>query len=351
MRAGVAGAAVRDAVRRELADLAEPEGFPGPLVLVACSGGPDSLALAAATAFVAPRLGLRAGAVVVDHGLQEGSAEVAQAAARTCRDLGLTPVEVCRVEVPGDSGDGPEAAAREARYAALERVSTDRSAAALLLGHTRDDQAESVLLGLLRGSGARTLAGMARRRDGYRRPLLDLDRATTLAACAEAGLTPWADPHNSDPAYARARARALLTDLESRLGPAVRLGLARSAELLRADEEALAGWADRAYAELVTAESSTRTPVDGLDCAGLAELPAAVRSRVLRRASLAAGARPADLTSTHLAALDALVTDWHGQGPVDLPGPVRGRRDCGRLLIARESGRDTAPSQPAQPEE
>jgi tRNA(Ile)-lysidine synthase len=226
-------------------------------------------------------------------------------------------------------------------------VIAERSAAAVLLGHTRDDQAESVLLGLLRGSGARALAGMARRRGGYRRPLLDLDRVTTLAACAEAGLTPWADPHNSDPAYARARARTLLTDLESRLGPGVRLGLARSAELLRADEEALAGWAERAYAELVP----TVAWADGLDCAGLAELPAAVRSRVLRRASLAAGARPADLTSTHLAALDALVTDWHGQGPVDLPGPVRGRRDCGRLLIARESGRDTATSQPAQPEE
>jgi tRNA(Ile)-lysidine synthase len=341
-------AAVRSAVRP----------FVGVPVVVACSGGADSLALAAAVAFEA-----RAGAalVTVDHGLQDGSAEVAQAAARTCRDLGLTPVEVSRVEVSADSGDGPEAAAREARYAALDQAAAETPAAAVLLGHTRDDQAESVLLGLLRSSGGRALAGMARRRGVYRRPLLDLDRATTVAACAEAGLTPWSDPHNADPAYARARARALLAELEGRLGPGVRLGLARSADLLRADEEALAGWADRAYAELVPAgaglvpagaELAAGEPsADGLDCAALAELPAAVRTRVLRRASLAAGARPADLTSTHLAALDALVTDWHGQGPVDLPGPVRGRRHCGRLLIARESSRDTATSQPAQPEE
>jgi tRNA(Ile)-lysidine synthase len=342
----VAGAEVRAAVRRDLAQLP-----PQSLVLVACSGGPDSLALAVATAFVAPRLGLRAGAVLVDHGLQPGSADVAATAAACCRELGLDPVLVRAVTVTTAAGEGPEAAARAARYAALDRAAADTGATAVLLGHTADDQAESVLLGLLRGSGARSLGGMRRHRGPYRRPLLDLDRATTAAACAEAGLEPWADPHNADPAYARARARALLAEVEGRLGPGVRRGLARSASLLRADDEALSGWAAREYA----ARPGTAAGSDeGLDCRWLAELPAAVRRRVIVLACAAAGVRAADLGAVHVAALDALVTDWHGQGPVDLPGPVSGRRDCGRLLLARPTQpRPTQPppTQPQQPEE
>jgi tRNA(Ile)-lysidine synthase len=351
-RVGPAGLAVRDAVRRELADLApaDPEGAARPssspaagrpLVLVACSGGPDSLALAAGTAFVAPRLGLSAGAVVVDHGLQPGSAGVAAAAAAQCRELGLDPVEVIAVTVEHELGEGPEAAARTARYAALDLAADRLAAAAVLLGHTRADQAEAVLLGLLRGSGARSLAGMARRRDRYRRPLLDLPRATTLAACVELGLTPWLDPHNADPTYARSRSRSLLAELEDRVGSGVEVGLARSADLLRADTEALDAWADREYAlsqQIGRDGPSTGVSVDRhaeLDCEQLATLPAAVRTRVLRRAALAVGARAADLSSTHLAAVDALVTDWHGQGPVALPGPMSVTRACGRLIIAR----------------
>lgn len=322
-RVGPAGLATRDAVRRGLTDLPT-----GSLVLVACSGGPDSLALAAAAAYVVPRQGLRAGAVVVDHGLQAGSAEVAARAARECADLGLDPAEVVPVDVVGGAGDGPESAARTARYAALAATADRLAADAVLLGHTRDDQAESVLLGLLRGSGARSLAGMAPRRDRYRRPFLGLSRDTTAKACAELGLEPWSDPHNVDPAYARARTRQLLTELGDRLGSGVTEGLARSAELLRADDEALEVWAVQAHDELHGSDPA------GLDCARLAALPAAVRRRVLRRAALAAGTRSADLTSTHLAALDALVTDWRGQGPVDLPGPLHGRRAYGRLLLA-----------------
>jgi tRNA(Ile)-lysidine synthase len=181
---------------------------------------------------------------------------------------------------------------------------------------------------------------MPRHRGAYRRPLLALDRATTAAACAEAGLQPWDDPHNGDPAYARARARTLLAELEGRLGPGVRRGLARSASLLRADDDALSAWAAREYAGGADSD-------EGLDCGWLAALPTAVRSRVIVLACRAAGVRAADLGEVHVAALDALVTDWHGQGPVDLPGPVSGRRDCGRLLLARP----TTPEQPQQPEE
>ena len=176
-------------MRRSVRDLA-----PGDLVLVACSGGADSLALAAATAFVASRDGLRAGAVVVDHGLQDGSAPVAAVAAQQCRALGLEPVEVRRARVQGPGG--LEAAARHARYAVLDDVAHQAGAAAVLLGHTLDDQAESVILGLARGSGARSLAGMAAVRGTYRRPFLSLRRSDTEDVCTANGLTWWTDPTN-----------------------------------------------------------------------------------------------------------------------------------------------------------
>jgi tRNA(Ile)-lysidine synthase len=193
-------AAIRLAVRDGLSDLE-----PGALVLAAVSGGADSLALAAALAQEAPRLDLRAGAVTIDHGLQEGSPERAEDVVATCAELGLDPVVVEAVEV-GQAG-GPEGAAREARLAALEAVAERIGAAAVLLGHTLDDQAETVLLGLARGSGARSLSGMSPRRDRLRRPLLGIRRVTTNEACQALDLVPWADPHNSDPAFARARVR------------------------------------------------------------------------------------------------------------------------------------------------
>ncbi|RJK96026.1 tRNA lysidine(34) synthetase TilS [Vallicoccus soli] len=335
---------VRRAVRAGLAGLAGLE--PGALVLVACSGGADSLALAAATASVAPRAGLRAGAVTVDHGLQEGSAARAGAVAGVLRRLGLDPVEVAAVRVGGRGG--PEAAARDARYAALRSAAAAHGAAAVLLGHTRDDQAETVLLGLARGSGARSLAGMAAvgvlpggpagpggpggaQGPALLRPLLGLDRGTTRAACAALGLAPWDDPHNADPAYARARARhRALPALEAALGPGVAAALARTADLLRDDADALDAWASRAAAAC--------TGPDGtLDAAGLAAEPAAVRRRVLRRAALAAGCPAGALTAGHLAALDGLLTRWRGQGPLDLPGGVGAARRCGRLSLARRA--------------
>ncbi len=308
MRAGAAGLAVRDAVRRGLADLAGPDAAGsmqrGISAGRVCGRGDRAVGAGRVQRWAGlagpggrdgvrrPPAGPAGGAVVVDHGLQPGSEAVAAVAAAQCRDLGLDPVEVVRVEVPIGAGDGPEAAARTARYDALARVAGRQEASAVLLGHTLDDQAESVLLGLLRGSGTRALSGMAARRGIYRRPLLGLDRATTTAACAEAGLDPWADPHNSDPAYARARARALLGELEGRLGTGVRVGLARSAELLRADDEALAAWAEQAYVDAQagphTSRAATRaaspdTGIEagtgaGLDCRALAALPAAIRA-------------------------------------------------------------------------
>ena len=301
---------------------------PGDLLLVACSGGADSLALAAATAFEAPRAGLRAGAVTVDHQLQTGSADRASALAGRLTRLGLDPVHVATVDV-GQTG-GPEAAARAARYRALEDAADRLGAAAVLLGHTRDDQAETVLLGLARGSGARSLSGMAALSGRYRRPLLDLDRAVVRSAAA--GLETWEDPHNADPSFSRSRVRhAALPALEAALGPGVTAALARTASLLRADADALDTWAEQAAKQVYDDAG------EGLDVPALAALPAAVRTRVLRRAALEAGSPAGDLSAGHVGELDRLVTDWHGQGPLDLPGQVSVARRCGRLRFSNGS--------------
>lgn len=289
-------------------------------LLVACSGGPDSLALAAGTLHVARERRLPYAAVVVDHGLQDGSAAVAQAARAALDALGYVDAAVVRVEVV-DDGTGPEGAAREARHTALEREAAARGAT-LLLGHTRDDQAETVLLGLARGSGARSMAGMAGRGGGrlrpLLRPLLDLPRATTHACCAELGLVPWSDPHNVDPAYARVRVRErVLPVLEAELGPGVAAALSRSAGLLRADADLL---------DKLAAQARPGVERDGgLDCAGLAGLPLALRTRVLRDWLRGAGAH--DVGADHVAAVDALVTAWRGQGAAHLPGVRVARTD------------------------
>lgn len=319
-------AAVRNAVRACLRDLP-----PGGLVLAACSGGADSLALAAALAFVAPRAGLRAGAVTVDHRLQEGSAERAADVALVLSGLGLDPVRVAAIDV-GVAG-GPEAAARSARYEALGQVAGETGASAVLLGHTLDDQAETVLLGLARGSGPRSLAGMPPRRGVFIRPLLGLRRAVTIAACEAAGLRAWDDPHNADRRFARVRVRLdALPALEAALGPGVAQALARTADQLRADAEVL----ENISTERVLGDS--QRSASALSAASLAGMPAAVRTRVLRSAAVAAGCPAGALTAGHVARLSELVTDWHGQRWIDLPGGVRASRRAGRVCFAGAAG-------------
>jgi tRNA(Ile)-lysidine synthase len=329
-----ATAAVRLAVRECLAEC-----DPGDLVLVACSGGADSLALATALAFEAPKLALRTGAVVVDHGLQEGSAEVAERAASLARSLGLDPVEVVRVEVPATS-EGVEAAARAVRYGALGAAADRHRARFVLLGHTLDDQAEQVLLGLTRGAGARSLAGMPRARDRFRRPLLGVAREQTRASCRAEGLSWWDDPMNADPAYTRVRARRALVELERDLGPGITAALARSADQLREDADHLDAEADAAVTRLLppagrceSAGDPGRVHIEPWQVAELEALPRAVRTRVWRRLLVAAGAPAGQVTTRHTDACDALLTRWHGQGPVHAPGDLRVARSGGRVSI------------------
>jgi tRNA(Ile)-lysidine synthase len=319
-------AAVRVAVRRALTQQVRRDGP----VLVACSGGADSMALAAGTAFVAARLGRAAGLVTVDHGLQPGSAQRGEAVARWAVEAGFAPVELVTVAVGGRPG-GPEAAARDARYEALVETAQRHGAVAVLLGHTRDDQAETVLLALARGAGPRGLAGMPARREqngiSLLRPLLEVSRDQTRKACAMLGLTPWDDPHNVDPSYTRARVRAdVLPVLTRALGPAVVDNLARTARLIAEDNLALDTLARAALEE-------ARTPVGGLAVAALAGMLPAIRTRVLHAWSRELGASPAALSHRHVAALDALVMAWHGQGPVHLPGAIRVARRGDVLAI------------------
>ncbi|MCG5215396.1 tRNA lysidine(34) synthetase TilS [Streptosporangium sp. KLBMP 9127] len=327
---------VRRALREALADLG-----PGALVLVACSGGADSLALAAALGFVAPRAGLRGGLVTVDHGLQEGSAVQAAEVLRLASGLGLEPAETLHAVVGGEGG--PEAAARQARYAALEEAADRLGAAAVLLGHTRDDQAETVLLRLARGSGTRSLSGMAAVAGRYRRPFLQLSRETTTAACAALGLAPWDDPHNLDPRFTRVRVRRrLLPVLEEELGPGVAEALARTARLCREDADALDEWAESAYVAASVDFALSDIPLEpgavALAVPVLEGLPDAVRRRVVRRAAVAAGAPSGSVSAAHVLAADRLVTAWRGQRGVDLPGGVVAVRRCGTLVLARASG-------------
>jgi tRNA(Ile)-lysidine synthase len=318
-------AAIAD-VRRAVRESLELAGVrQGELVLIACSGGPDSLALAAAAAFEGPRGGIRVGAIVVDHQMQAGSAEVAKATFDKLVALGLEPVEIKTVDV-GTSG-GPEAAARVARYGALDEAAARLDAVAILLGHTLDDQAETVLLGLARGSGARSLNGMAFHSGRYLRPLLGISRKTVENFCADSKLVPWLDPMNQDPRYTRVRVRKqILPMLETELGPGISDALVRTAEQLREDDEVLTTLSEQAFGQVASMKSNAVQ----LDVQGFQALPLAIRHRVVARALDILDAPT--FARVHILGVDELVDRWHGQKPLTLPG-VRVERTGEKIIL------------------
>jgi len=312
--------AIRSAVRSALKDCTA-----GDLVLVAVSGGADSLALAYALSLEAPKMSVRIEGVSVDHQLQSQSSVQAEKVVAALLKMGIEKTHVVKVDV--EITDGLEASARRARYAALDACAEKTGAVFVFLGHTRDDQSESVLLGLTRGSGARSLSAMAARNGKYIRPLLSITREETLGACAEAQLDPWDDPHNADKTFTRVRVRHdVIPHLEKNLGPGISAALARTASLLRDDADALD--------QLAEAEFVSHQPLS-LDISRLEKLPKAIRTRVLRMAIYAAGAPSGSISADHIAPIEALITDWSGQGPSDLPGGVRVSRISGRLSLSQ----------------
>ena len=310
--------AIRNAVR---ACLARHEA--GDSILLAISGGADSLALAHAISIEAPPLAIRVVGITIDHQLQSASGEQAVKVITQLNAMGITENEIFKVNV--EISQGLEASARKARYEALDECAEKYKAVAIYLGHTRDDQAESVLLGLARGSGTRSLSAMAQVNGKYIRPLLVITREQTESACSELNITPWLDPHNVDKQFARVRVRnVVMPNLEENIGPGISDALARSANLLRDDADALDHWAEK---EIVTMDLSD------LECETLAALPRAIRTRILRHAIYAAGAPSGSLSAEHVSAVEALVTAWSGQGPAHLPGGVKVSRLSGRLSL------------------
>ncbi len=307
---------LRSALLTNLADLS-----PGDSIAVGVSGGADSVALLKAAVHVGKELTLNVHAIVIDHQLQTNSGEVAKKIAQLAAELGATEVAIIAVDVAtGPGTGGVEAAARNARRQAFESYVAKNNIVAVLLGHTLDDQAETVLLGLARGSGAKSLAGM-RNIDGiYRRPFLSLSRELVRSSVAQ--LTTYEDPHNSDPSFARVRVRnEVLPVLEKELGPGIALALARTALMLREDTDAL-----DSYAQMILTAGD-------IGISTLEVLPTAVRTRVIRQLAIVSGVLVNDLTREHVLSIDQLITNWKGQGPLNLPGQVNVKRESGKLIF------------------
>ena len=293
----------------------------GELILFGCSGGTDSMALAAA--LLKESNGTKNIPVVVDHGLQSNSAEVTSQTVAKLKELGYAEVATARANV--EVTDGLEASARRARYLIFKQFIDSYRCKYFMLAHTLNDQAESVLLGLARGSGARSLSGMATVNNVFIRPLLKNTRAQTEAACLEAGIKIWDDPHNYDLRFARVKVRQnLLPIFEENLGPGVTQALARSADLLRDDADALDDFANQYFSQ---------ADAKDLDVAELERLPKAIRTRVLRLCIYKAGAPTGMLSADHIAQAEALISDWHGQKEVSLPGNVKLSRISGRITL------------------
>jgi tRNA(Ile)-lysidine synthase len=293
-------------------------------ILFGCSGGADSMALALALFIESENKNIIP--IVVDHGLQPESAQVTLDTVEKLKKVGYKQIETAKAQVI--ITDGLEASARRARYQIFNQLIDAYDAKYFLLAHTLNDQAENVLLGLARGSGTRSLSGMAVENNKFIRPLLKISRETTQAACIEGGVEIWEDPHNNDQRFTRVRVRQnVLPVIEENLGPKITEALARSSDLLRDDADALDSFANEFF-----------NYVDklNLEVVDLERLPKAIRTRVLRLAIYNAGSPIGSLTSDHIGSVESLVSDWHGQKEVALPGNVKVFRNSGRIILSNQ---------------
>jgi tRNA(Ile)-lysidine synthase len=293
-------------------------------ILFGCSGGTDSMALALALFIESENRNIIP--IVVDHGLQPESAQVTLDTIEKLKKIGYKQIETAKAQVI--ITDGLEASARRARYKIFNQFIDAYDAKYFLLAHTLNDQAESVLLGLARGSGTRSLSGMAIENNKFIRPLLKISREITQAACIEGGVEIWEDPHNNDQRFTRVRVRQnVLPVIEENLGPKITEALARSSDLLRDDADALDSFANEFF-----------NHVDklNLEVVDLERLPKAIRTRVLRLAIYNAGSPIGSLTADHIRSVESLVSDWHGQKEVALPGNVKVFRNSGRIILSNQ---------------
>lgn len=299
---------IRLAVRTSLTSNTKP----GQKLLIAVSGGADSLALAAACEFEAKKLGLKIAAAVIDHSLQKDSDKVAAQTAKTLASLGFEEVVVKKIAV-GKAG-GPEAAARTARYTALKTLRQKTKSNFVVLGHTSSDQAETVLLGLVRGSGSKSLSGMSEKTGFLLRPLLGVERATTEAFCKDSGIKYWSDPQNKDEKFLRVMIRKhVLPFLEKQLGGSVAASLVRTSDQLREDNAYLDSQTDKSFKKYATVSASGIS----FDAQLIGKLPSAILHRVIKKAVDGFGS---ESSRTHVLAVSDLVLSWHGQKPLALPG-------------------------------
>ena len=297
----------------------------GDYVLVGCSGGADSLALVWTTLVVGKRLELKVGAIIVDHQLIPESNDVALNAKKQCEELGIQEVIIKKVNVEHNH-EGLEAAARIARYEAFENVLHETNAQAILLAHTQDDQAETVLMRLTRGSGAKSLSGMAQVSGKYLRPFLHLRKKLVHDSLDLIGLKAWQDPANTDHQFLRVKVRqVLMPKIVEVLGESAISSLDKTSQLLRLDNQALEELAQQFF------KSQKDVKTNGLEISELEKLPEAIRTRVLRIFAIASGVHPGPFSFEHIEAIDALVKNWHGQGNVDLPGFIQATRVNGSL--------------------
>jgi tRNA(Ile)-lysidine synthase len=318
-------AATRKAVRQLISDLT-----PGTTILVAVSGGADSLALASAANFEGRKLKLRVAAVIIDHGLQLGSDKVAKKAKSRCESLGIEQVAIEKVTVR-QSGDGLEAQARESRYKGIEKVRSKLGASWVLLGHNLDDQAETVLLGLARGSGLRSIAAMAKVDSDRKllRPFLDISSADLRKACKDQDIEYWNDPHNKDDRFLRVKVRKLAENLEKTLGPGFAAALARTAEIARESDEALSLLANQLA---VKARAKSTASKAQFDIEPLRSAPAALRRKAIHQICLDAGAK--NLSRAQVLQIDQLITAWKGQKSSVISG-ITVERVANQLVVTR----------------